>query len=513
MYYPVASTVSSVDPQIAGGETAGIVIANIFDGLVYVNEAGEIACAAAESYTVSPDGLVYTFSLRKDGRWKLTKTAEKALEKKLPESFDSRVTAYDFVFALRRAVTPATKADDAVLLSAIVNADAILAGTLVPEHLGVRALSDFSLEIKLSQPQPQFLYTLAQSVAMPCNETFFEACGGRYGLSLEYTLSNGPFYFARWRDDLSLRLSKDADYTGVRTATAEAAYLYINTDTADVLKKLDSGTYNAAYLDNSAFSDLKKAETYTATGYENTVWSFVFNFSNENFLNSSLRKALALSMNGEVLQSASGQTLAGRLVPPFCEPAFPKTFVAEPLAMDEVNAQNALNTALSELQKSSLDVTLLCAQEHEKMLRLQMQEWQRILGVNINVRLSPLPLAELKQAVESGNYEFAFYPFTATGVDVRDFFKMFLSGSASNLLKMQDEAYDNAYKSLLKLHDEGQVLAACSLMEQRLQEQFAYVPVFFKTNYLVMRKEVQGVYLYSSPDTVYFNSAKYTENS
>ncbi|MDR1631261.1 MAG: peptide ABC transporter substrate-binding protein [Oscillospiraceae bacterium] len=514
MYYPVASSLYSVDPQIAKGDTAGIIVTNTFDGLVFVNEAGEIACAAAESYTLSPDGLIYTFSLRKDGQWLLSSKAKSALKEKLPESFDARVTAYDFVFALRRAIAPETKADDAVLLSPIVNAEQILAGTLAPEHLGVRALSDFVLEIRLSQPQPRFLYTLARPVAMPCNEIFFEACGGRYGLSLEYTLSNGPFYFSRWREGISLCIAKNEDYTGARTATAEAAYLYVNTDTDDILKKLDSGPYNAAYLDNAAFAKLKRAEDYTVSSFENTVWAFVFNMADENFASHSLRRAVSLAINGEVLQSEAGQALAERMVPPFCTPSFSKTFLpARPVETNEDEAQRELNAALTELSTSSFEVTLLCAEEHEKMLRLQMQEWQRILGVNINVRLSPLPFDELKKAVEGGSYEFAFYPLTATGVDVQDFFKMFLSGNTSNILKMQDEAYDNAYKALLKIHDGQQLKEACSGLEKQLQEQTAYVPVFFKPNYLVMRKEVQGIYLYSSPDTVYFTSAKYRAGS
>ena len=84
---------------------------------------------AAESWTVSADGKVYTFKLRADGKW----------------SDGSPVTADDFVFSWRRLVDPATAAEYAYMLAPVVNAEDITAGKKKPEELGVKAIDPLTL--------------------------------------------------------------------------------------------------------------------------------------------------------------------------------------------------------------------------------------------------------------------------------------------------------------------------------------------------------------------------------
>ena len=167
--------------------------------------------AAAESVEVSEDGLVYTYRLRHNAKWHLTPGHEDVLGEEGFRAFQTRVTAHDFVFALRRAVDPATGSGTASALLLIQNAGEIQAGKLSTDRLGVQALADDTLAITLESKNRDLAAVLAMPVALPCNQTFFEATKGRYGKDAALLLCNGPFYLTKWTAEKSLRLEKNTD--------------------------------------------------------------------------------------------------------------------------------------------------------------------------------------------------------------------------------------------------------------------------------------------------------------
>ena len=106
--YPIDSDPVCLDPQIASSSTSKLIINNCFEGLVRIDENGKIIPGVAQSWTVSPDGLNYTFSLRSDASWHSIKNIAEFLGDNNEESFYARVAAMDFVFAFQRTLSPIT---------------------------------------------------------------------------------------------------------------------------------------------------------------------------------------------------------------------------------------------------------------------------------------------------------------------------------------------------------------------------------------------------------------------
>ena len=98
----------SLDPHKTSTVYEAHILRDLFLGLTTEDAKAEIIPGAAESWTVSDDGKVYTFKLRADGKW----------------SDGTPVTANDFVFSWRRLVDPATAAEYAYMLAPVVNAEA-----------------------------------------------------------------------------------------------------------------------------------------------------------------------------------------------------------------------------------------------------------------------------------------------------------------------------------------------------------------------------------------------------
>ena len=141
----------SLDPQVATDDSAQMVLENLFEGLIRLNDDGLAEPGVAESWSSNEDSTVFTFQLRKDAKW----------------SDGTPVTADDFVFGMQRAIDPQTRSSGAAQLYCIKNAQAIQAGTMEKEQLGVEAVNNYTLRINLEYSYDDFPSQTARSVFFP----------------------------------------------------------------------------------------------------------------------------------------------------------------------------------------------------------------------------------------------------------------------------------------------------------------------------------------------------------
>lgn len=194
----IALSISNDPPQLDSTRTqdtqSGFVLGHIMEGLLRADEHNQIVGGVADQWEIRPTGA--TFHLRADARW----------------SDGKPVTAHDFVFAWRLLVDPANGAPYASLIYPIRNAEAINTGKAPLESLGVKALSDGSLEVEFEIPIPYFDKLAAFSSLLPIREDFYRSRNGRYAASADDLLFNGPFILADRVQGASFRFEKNADY-------------------------------------------------------------------------------------------------------------------------------------------------------------------------------------------------------------------------------------------------------------------------------------------------------------
>jgi oligopeptide transport system substrate-binding protein len=205
----------SLDPDRSGVISEVAITADLFTGLTTFDAAGRVSPGMAESWAVSADGLKWTFHLRNGTRW----------------SDGTSLTAADFEFSLRRSLTPETATTNAARLYPILNARAVLEGTLPPDAIGVTAPDESTLLVELEHPFPGLPLTLAGPEGYPVprhkvlSDTPWTVPGSM--------VSNGPFVLAGRRSHDFVRLERNRYFYAADDVALDAV-VYLPADNVDV---------------------------------------------------------------------------------------------------------------------------------------------------------------------------------------------------------------------------------------------------------------------------------------
>ncbi|MBI1238765.1 MAG: peptide ABC transporter substrate-binding protein [Alphaproteobacteria bacterium] len=232
----------SLDPHLAEGHWENNIIGEMLMGLFTEDAASEPMLGAAESYSVSDDGLVWIFTIR-DHKW----------------SDGEPVTADDFVFAWRRILDPATAAKYSSILYLFKNAKAVSAGTMPPEALGARAIDAKTLELSLEHPAPYLPQLLMHHTAYPLPKHVVEAKGDDWVKAGNY-VANGPYLLAEWRPNDVVRLVKNEVFYDAAAVSIAEVDFYPTEDPSAAFKRFRAGELDMQSRLSSQDLDTVRAE-------------------------------------------------------------------------------------------------------------------------------------------------------------------------------------------------------------------------------------------------------------
>jgi len=188
----------SLDPGLAQDTTSLGIVVQLFDALLDVDDKGNLIPMLAEKWSVSPDGLTYTFNIRKGPKW----------------TDGTPVTAKDFEYAWKRAADPATASPYAKATYPIKNAMKFNKGEIKdPDAVGVKATDDYTLVVTLEEPAGYFLRLASTWTLMAVPRQAIEKHGKKW-TEAGNIVTNGPFKLEKWEHDKELVLVPNPDYWG-----------------------------------------------------------------------------------------------------------------------------------------------------------------------------------------------------------------------------------------------------------------------------------------------------------
>ena len=507
--FPIDRDPEYLDPQIISYSGSKNIIANCFEGLVALDPQGGIIPGCAESWSISDDGLTYTFRLRQDCKWRVSIYAGPLIGLSSKETNSLPVTAHDFDFGITRALLPETKSPIAKALYCIKNAEKVNSGKMNSKYLGVKALDDYTLEITLERADPDFLYTLLEPGCMPCNETFFKATGGRYGLAVKYLIYNGPFYINNWVDDVSISVRKNDYYYDSAKVLPRSVYFSVNNEQDTRLDKLKDKVYSVSPLTKDQADALENKKKYTVAEFESGVLAFAFNCGDSVLKSKNIRRALAASLDLSVLAEAFGEVTAKGVIPDALALGDKRyRDVSSAVSLYKNSAPSSLfEKGLKSLKVSSCEISVICSEEYEGTVRRLMQSWQSALGINLGIYVQVLTEDELKSRVQSKNYQIALVPVVFSDNTAFNALESFTSTSAGNFLSFKDKNYDSLVSSIKYVAGTQATVSKTLQAEKYLIDSAAIIPLYENNLHFGMAKGVSGTYFNLTGDTAYF---KYT---
>lgn len=477
-----ATEIQTLDPH-RGEEISGSnVQRDLYEGLVGEAPNGDLIPGAAESWTVSDDGLLYTFKLRADGRW----------------SNGDPVTANDFVFSMRRGVDPATLSIYTFILTPIVNADDIAAGKMPPTELGVRALDALTLEIALENPTPYFLQLLTHAMTYPVHRGSLERHGDQFTRPGNL-VTNGPFQLAEWVVQSHIKLVRNPHYWGAANVKLEEVWFYPTEDQTAELQRFRAGELD--WTDIVPASQLKwiRANLGDQLVIAPYLGSYFFGFNNTKppFKdNLNLRRALSLAINREIIAEqvlGAGQIPAYGWVPPVANYASQQMPEASWTQQQREAEAKRLYAAAGYSAENPLRTEIIYnTQENHRRISLAMAAmWKQVLGVETRITNQ-----EWKVFIDTRNkqQETQVYRHGWIGDynDAFTFAELWRSTSGQNDIGYDDAEYDRlvtAAQSELDLGKRAQLLEEA---ERVLLADMPIIPIYYYVTSRLIKPWVKG---------------------
>lgn len=484
--------VASLDSQIATDGTSFEVIADMIDGLCMPDADGNPVLALADSIEESEDGLTYTIHIRDDANW----------------SNGEPVTANDFVFGWRRAVDPAVASEYNFIMeiAGVLNAGDVISGAKPVEDLGITAVDEKTLEIKLDVPVSFFRSLLYFPTFYPINEEFFKSCsnGDTYGTSPETFLSCGAFKLASYEPAAtSFSLVKNPDYYDAAKIQLDGIDYQVIKDSQQAMLAYSNGTLDIVTLSGEQVEQYQNDPEFTniMAGY---LWYLSPNQTVAGLENLNIRKAMACAFDKNAIVSnilKDGSIVADFNVPvDLATGPDGKDFRDGTATYNQYNVEKAKEywaAGLSELGVSSLTYTMIVedtesAQNVAQFIQSELQT--NLEGLTINIET--MPKKNRVERMQDGNFEIGLTRWGPDYADPMTYLDMWITGSPNNYGFWSNAEYDaiiqSAKKGELAL-DPTARWEALKQAEGIAADEVVIMPIYQKGNAVMIKTGVEGI--------------------
>ena len=501
MTFVLSDEPDGIDPTVTNNSFAMYVLCNCFDGLVTYDASGSIVPACAESWDISDDGTVYTFHLRDGLKW----------------SDGTPLTANDFVYSIQRVLTPSTTAQYYSMMSDYIKgAKEFYEGTGTAEELGAKALDDNTLEITLIQPTSFFIDLVSMWCYFPVQKATIDANGDRWTASADTYVCNGPFKMEQINLGEGYVLVKNENYWDADNVTLEKLTFRFILDSATALTAYESGDVDGIRSIPSAdYARLvaSNAGVNVVPNYGTVYYNI--NCSKAPYNDPLVRKALNLAIDRKTIIENVVQIDAtpafSYLAPGYGVNGKDITEGRGTFGLSETADVEAAQAALAEAGYPNgegfptLQLSYYSNDTVKKVVEAMAEMFKT--NLNINVEISSNDWAIFYESVQAGDYEVAAMGWSADYLNPMSFLPLFKTGDSTNTAFYSNSKYDDLVNQVMMETDAAAAAELTLKADEVVSEDYACIPLYYKSNNYLMKDYISGVYMVSSGN-MYFKDAK-----
>jgi oligopeptide transport system substrate-binding protein len=472
----------SLDPDLSTDVPGQRVLDDLFEGLTTVDIAGKAAAGVASSWDSSADGKTWVFHLRRDARW----------------SNGAPLTAGDFVYSWRRVVDPKTGSEYAQGMAAIDNALAIASGQKSPDTLGVEALDEHTLKLRLSGPTPYLLDLLSQQYAYPVYQPAITQYGDGW-VRPEHMVCNGPFVLRENLISSRITLQKNTNYWDAAQVRVQRVTYYIAADRSVQVARFLAGDVDwTDSFPSNQYPWLKSqlGEQVVNSPYFGT-YMLGMNFSLPPFKgNLPLRQALVLAVDREPLARYMRLGIyqpAYSLVPPL--PDYQQTRPDWAGLSDQARHALArrLYTQAGYSERHPLRLDLVSSRQDvdaRHYYEAVAEGWRSVLGADVHVY--EFEFKVLLQELQLHKPLLFHDAWIGDYPDPYTFMQVFYSGDGNNHGAYSNPQFDQLIDAAGQESDNVRRYRLFEQAERVLADDAAFIPLYFYATRHLVKPYVRG---------------------
>jgi len=479
-----AAEPGDLDPQQVSILSDQIIVNALFEGLTLLDETTtQPRPAAAESWTVSPDGLEWIFRLREGLKW----------------SNGEALTADDFVQAWRRALNPALAAENAVYLFALRNAEAYSARKITDvTALGCRAPDARTLVLTLERPTPYLPALTSLPAWFPVNPRVLGRIGAMDQRGVAWTkpgllVGNGAFQLAEWKPNARIVLARNPHHREAGRNRLERVMFFPIENPEVEERDFRAGQLHVTFnLPVTKIAAWRKHDPAALRVDPALQANFLrFNTTRAPLDRPAVRRALALAVDRAALAAGvlqGSRAPASSLTPPQTGDYTAKAAVAH----DVAEARRLLAAAGFPEGRGLPAIELQCRNDEimPRVAEALQAMWQRDLGVRTTI--AQVEQKTWIQNQQSLNYGISTAAWTADFPDPVTFLGLFTANSTYNWTGWKDPVYDQLMDAAGTTADAAKRAALLQDAEARLLQEAPVAPLYFGAQTYLIHPAVQG---------------------
>lgn len=477
VYYRLNTNPTTLDPAYVVDVTGGTISAKIFNGLVRLDQNLNVIADIAERWSVSKDGLTYTFSLKHDVQF----------------SNNQEVKSYNFKYSFKRILDPKSHSPNTWVLEKIAGARDFMTGKST-DIAGLKTPDDYTLQISLEKPFGPFLYLLTMTAAYVVPENEVLRMGADFG---SRPVGTGPFLLREWLPNREVRLERRDDYFDTKGKVSGIIYRVIPEDLT-AMTEFELGNLDVISVPGAEYGQLRRNEKWKELmSSVNAIDTYYIgmNCSRPPFNNVELRRAMNLAIDRKKLLTTffenRGRLASGPVPDILRKWSDPPSY--------EYNSEKARGIVAKEgLSGTTVNFYITADQEVVDMAEF-IQSYIRKTG--LNVKIYQLEWSAYKEAINKGEPDMFWLGWWADYPDPEDFlFPLFHSsnaGPAGNRARYGNPKVDRLIEIGQSAGSETERIHYYAEAERLIVEDAPWVFFWHRNDYILRQPWIKNYRVYS----------------
>lgn len=492
--YALSNEPDGIDPGVTNNSFASPILENTFEGLVaYSTEDGSLVRGEAESWTISEDGLTYTFTLREGLKW----------------SDGTDHDANDYVFAMKRILDPNTEAKYVdFLLGYVKGAAAYYEDNSIGfDTVGISAPDSRTFVMELIGPTPFWIDILSMWTFRPVQPATVEANGDKWTNTAATYVSNGPFRMAEINMGESFVLEKNPYYYDADAVKLNKVTFRFISDLGTSTMAYENGDIDgASSIPASDIARLKASDAGVVISPSyGTTW-YDFNCAKAPFDNVLVRKAFCLAVDRTAIIEDVMQTEAtpaySFMAPGYVVGGEDLMDTASDNGLSEETDAEAAQAALAEAGYPNgegfpeITLSYYSSETVGKVVEAMARQLQDTL--NISVKITNADWAVYYDDIMAGNYDIGAMGWSGDYVHPMTFLALFVTGDVNNNVFYSNAEYDALVSKAANMTDAAEAFQVMREAEAIAAAEYPVLPLFYKSNTMLMHNNIKGYFVTTS---------------